>query len=231
MLFAYLDESYTADEDYWLGACLIDAQQAMLLRHGMSAAAATVPAGLGIASDVELHAQHLFGGRKEFEPLKGLPEARVRTYLAGVEAVVAADPEVLLVGVSWSASSFHGAIRIHRMETVQHMLTALDAFLLAADDHCLVIADEEEGTTRDVYRELQAHQGRAAASGAPSRIRDVVFVDSRFSPGVQGADLITYLHRRRARTNHPKAQKALDAMWALLDGRVAVSSHAAPSPP
>jgi Protein of unknown function (DUF3800) len=97
--------------------------------------------------------------------------------------------------------------------------------------HCLLVADEEEGTTHDVYRLMIKHQDVAARVGTQSRLRDAVFVDSRFTPGVQGADLITYLHRRRQKRNHARSQQALDAMWASLAGRTSVTLHPAPSPP
>ncbi|HWT92115.1 MAG TPA: DUF3800 domain-containing protein [Solirubrobacteraceae bacterium] len=161
--------------------------------------------------------------------LKDKPDARLRVYRAGVRAMVDAGVEVLLVGVTWSAAPFKGAVRAHRMEAVRHMLTALEAFVADRGQQCLIIADEEEGTIRDVYLELRRHQETKASAGSSSCLVDAVFVDSRFTPGVQGADLITYLSKRRDRPNSDRAQAALDAMWKLLDGRVTIEVHAAPS--
>jgi hypothetical protein len=231
VLFAYLDESYEIDVEYWLGACLIDESAAPGLRDDMNA----VSAGLaphGLRADVEMHAQHLFGGNETFEALKGSPRLRIAAYRDGVQAMANANAHSLLVGVGWCREPMRSAIRIHRMHAIEHMLITIEGYLLGAGETCLVIADEEEGTTRDVYRALQAHQKAASDSGVPSRIRDVLFVDSRYSPGVQGADLITFLHRRRKRPgNERRTQKALDDMYALIDAAVGVSLHPVPPAP
>lgn len=195
-----------------------------MLRRAFLRASASLPNDAGLPADVELHAQHLFSGDGSMKVLKGKPDARLRAYRAGVRAMVDAGVEVLLVGVTWSTTPSKGAIRAHRMEAVGHMLAALETFVAERGDQCLVIADEEEGTTRDVYRQLLRQQETMASSC----LVDAVFVDSRFTPGVQGADLITYLNKRRGRPNGRRAQAALDAMWRLLDGRVTVAAHAAP---
>lgn len=229
VLFAYLDESYESGAAYWLGACLIDEAAASGLREDMNAVSASL-AVHGLPDDVEMHAQHLFAGAKAFLPLREAPRLRIAAYRDGVQAMVNARTHSLLVGVTWCASPMRSAIRIHRMLAIEHMLTALESHLLATRATCVVIADEEEGTTRNVFRSLQQHQEAAAKAGVPSRIRDVVFVDSRYSPGVQGADLITFLHRRRVRPdNERRTQRALDDMYALLGSAVGVSLHPAPA--
>lgn len=229
MLFAYIDESYRQGDAYWLGACLIEASRAPVLRREFARASAAFPSDAGLGADVELHAQHLFAGERSMATLKRRPDARLRVYRAGVRAMMDAGAEVLLVGVMWSPAASSGAVRRHRMQAVRHMFAALEAFVVEREERCLVIADEEEGTTRSVYEELRRHQDRNASVDEPSRLVDAVFVDSRFTPGVQGADLITYLNQRRARFNDERAQKALDGMWKLLDGRVTIEVHPAPS--
>lgn len=230
MLFAYLDESYEPGDAYWLGVCLVPAGRASTLRAAMAAAAAVVANGAPdlIAQDVELHASQLFGGGGAFAPIKNAPPLRIAGFRAGVRAMRDAEARTILVGVQWSSRPLRSPVRLHRMEAVRLLFPILESALAGWDEGALIIADEEEGTTRDVFRELQAHQDAMRTAGG-SRLHDVVFVDSRFSPGVQGADLITFLHRRRSRAgNDPRSQVALDEIWTLIKDAAAVHLHPAP---
>ncbi|CAB4897515.1 unannotated protein [freshwater metagenome] len=230
MQFAYLDESYEPGDAYWLGVCLVSAARAPDLRTGIAAAAAVVANAepLFIAQDVELHASQLFGGGGAFAPVKNAPPLRIAGFRAGVQAMKDAGARTILVGVQWSPRPPRSPVRFHRMEAVRRLFPILEADLASSSEDALIIADEEEGTTRDVFRELQAHQETMRPQGG-SCVHDVVFVDSRFSPGVQGADLITFLHRRRSRPgNDPRSQVALDGIWALIQDSTAVHVHPAP---
>lgn len=230
MQFAYLDESYERGDAYWLGICLVPAAGAPGLRSGIAAAATVVANGdpVRIPYDVELHASQLFGGAGAFAAIKNAPPLRIAGFRAGVQAMKDVGARTILVGVQWSSRPPRSPVRFHRMEAVRRLFPLLEAHLARAGEDALIIADEEEGTTRDVFRELQVHQETMRSQGG-SRVLDVVFVDSRFSPGVQGADLITFLHRRRSRPgNDPRSQLALDGIWALIKDEASVHLHPAP---
>ncbi|MEV4419396.1 DUF3800 domain-containing protein [Patulibacter sp. NPDC049589] len=230
MRFAYLDESYERGDAYWLGICLVPAVEASALRAAIAAAAALVANGAPslIPQDVELHASQLFGGAGAFAPIKNAPPLRIAGFRAGVRAMQDAGTQTILVGVRWADRPPRSPVRFHRMEAVRRLFPLLEGHLAHTGEDALIIADEEEGTTRDVFRELQAHQETMRSSGG-SRVHDVVFVNSRFSPGVQGTDLITFLHRRRSRAgNDPRSQAALEEIWASIAENTTVHLHPAP---
>lgn len=234
MLLGYLDESYLRGERYWLGVALVPTERAPTLSRRIRAIPASVPAAFEIPSEIELHGQALFHAKRGFRPLADQVQLRIRLFRKCLEALVASEAELIFTGVDWSGRTQPGrsGLDAHRMEAVIQLLPILEQRCEVLGRHCLLIADEEE-TTRPAFEEaVRTHQGTCIDRSGDCRLLDnVLFVDSRDSPGVQAADVATFLHHRidSERDDDPRAIAANEKLWSLLQGCPIVStSHPGP---
>ncbi len=162
-----------------------------------------------------------FMARRAFEPLAELIDLRVRLYRRGLQALVRAATDVLFVGVEWGAPSITGDLDLHRMHAVRKMLPAIEDRVGRMREHCLLIADEEEATRREFADAVREHKRCCLQDAGECKIVDnVLFVDSRDSPGVQCTDLAAYLHHRvdSARDGNKRARAANRKLYRVLEG-------------
>lgn len=223
MLLAYLDESYARGTAYWIGVALVHEERVDELCRATRLIPKSLPSDAGIPGDVELHGYDIFHGEGFFEPLKRKPEALARIYRKGLEALVAAKPEILFVGLDWPANSTEASLELRRIATFRHVLPAIEQRCAQRSERCLLIGDEEETTTYDVIAALREHQGDLHAEESECRILDTaMFVESYDCPGVQVTDLATFLHQRRAggRERDPRAVKLLEKWWEMVEPHV-----------
>lgn len=234
MLLVYLDESYKRRRHYWLAACAVSDEQVADLCSGVREAAARIPAEFGLRPDIELHAQHLYHGDKEFLPLKEFVRVRVQTYRRGLGALCTAAPAIFFVGVEWNDDlpTYH-RLATHRLAALRHLLPELEAHCAGEGERCIVVADEEETSTAEVVAVVREHQRTCEEGGERSRVLDVpFFTPSHYSAGVQACDLAAFLHARRrfARPDEDKrAAKVLEDWWRMVAPHV-VLGHCHPAP-
>jgi hypothetical protein len=235
VLLVYLDESYRRGRHYWLAACAVHDQEVAALCAGIQMAAARIPAGFGIPYDVELHAQHLFHGEKEFVPLKQAVRVRIQTYRRGLESLCSAGPGLLFVGVEWNEElPTHQRLSSHRLSALRHLIPAIESYCDARDERCLVVADEEETTTDEVVAVVREHQRSRAEEGTLSHMLDTpLFTQSHHSYGVQACDLAAFLRTRRALARpdeDARAKRTLAGLWSMVEPHVVEDAcYSAPS--
>lgn len=233
MLLGYIDESYKRGEHYWLAVALVHGDSLPDLAGEIDRVLKILPAEFRAITSSELHGHALFHGSKAFEPLKGLPSLRIRAYRRGIEAVAKAATEIVFVGVDWCDTEIPNSLEIHRMQGVRALLPLLEGRLKRLDEHCLLIADEEETTRKDFVAAVRDHKRCCVEADGRCRIVDnVVFIDSRDSPGVQGTDLAAFLHHRieSNREVDERAQRVNRKLYAILEKSCQVSSKRIPGP-
>lgn len=234
MLLGYLDESYERGQTYWLCVGLIPAENVAHLVQEVEAVAHALEA-FGLERDVELHGRELFHAMKRFSALKGPDgiQPRVAVFRGVFRALARARARILLRGVEWNDGEEERALDRHRMAAIQHLIPTLQETLEALDEHCVLIADEEETTRQDVLRAVRKHKSKVAADGREQRILDnVLFVESRDSRGVQALDLVAFFYRRfgsGADKTKPQVRREMEKWWEILRPAVlAPAKHASP---
>lgn len=217
MLLAYLDESYSKPEVYWLGAALVPERAVDVLGHEYRRIPATIPRDLGVPPDAELHGYDLYGGEGAFASIKHLPSVITKTYRKALRALAEAGPELLFAGVDWCTAAPRASVEAHRLYVFSKLLPAIEARCEALDERCVVLADREETTAEDVLAALHAHRSQCHTDGHECRILEAVFVDSHHCAGVQAADLATYVFQRRAsgRETDARGRVALEGFWSI----------------
>ncbi|HEX3042706.1 MAG TPA: DUF3800 domain-containing protein [Solirubrobacterales bacterium] len=233
MLLGYIDESYVRGERYWLAVALVPAENVPQLTKDVQRVPGILPAEFSAAVTAELHGHALFHGTKGFKPLEKLIDLRIRLYRRGLRALATAATDVIFIGVKWNDPALPNDLNLHRMQAVRGMLPVIEDRVERLQEHCLLIADEEETTRRDFAGAVRDHKVDCVEGCGECRIIDnVLFVDSRDSPGVQCADLAAYLHHRvdSDRDNNSRARAANRKLYRVLEG-CAVNSLVIEGPP
>jgi hypothetical protein len=160
---------------------------------------------------------------------------RIQTYRRGLEALCAAGPGLLFVGVEWNDElPTHQRLSSHRLSALRHLIPTVESYCDARDERCLVVADEEETTTDEAVAVVREHQRSCADEGALSRILDTpLFTQSHHSYGVPACDLAAFLRTRRALARpdeDARAKRTLTGLWSMGEPHVVEDAcHSAPS--
>lgn len=221
MLLGYIDESYVRGERYWLAVALVPAENVPQLTKDVQRVPGILPAEFSAAVTAELHGHALFHGTKGFKSLEKLIDLRIRLYRRGLRALATAATDVIFLGVEWNDPALPNDLNLHRMQAVRGILPVIEERVEQLQEHCLLIADEEETTRRDFAAAVRDHKVCCVEDCGECRIVDnVLFVDSRDSPGVQCADLAAYLHHRVSsdRDGNPRARAANRKLYRVLEG-------------
>ena len=221
MLLAYLDESYRKGSEYWLGAALVAEDRVHALSRDVRDCSRRLPIEFGLPHDVELHGYDIFHGERQFARIKeaGQPGVLLGLLRAGLRALAAARPELILAGVRWSEDP-KVSLEAHRMAAFERLLIIMEDRARQRDQRCLLIADREETTEHAAREAVRIHQDRSHTDHNDCRIiENVLFVASHDSPGVQATDLATFcFHRHRAALDtDPRAIKALNRCMRIIE--------------
>jgi len=232
VLLGYIDESYTRGGRYWLAVALVPADNVPSLTVDIRQVPEILPREHAPTVAAELHGHALFHGTKGFSALENLADLRIRLYRRGLQALTKAATDVLFVGVEWSDPSSPNDLNLHRMKAIRGMLPVVEDCVKRQREHCLLIADEEETTRREFAAAVREHKRCCVEDCGECRIIDnVLFVDSRDSPGVQAADLAAYLHHRldSERDRNARARAANRKLYRVVE-QCEVQAHVLDAP-
>ena len=228
VLAAFVDESYTDPEDVFALACLlVDGPSLARLCAGLDAVIEAA-AGYGVSATAELHAYEMFHGKGEWAALSGKARAQVALYKRATEAIRSSGAELLVRSTRPSKLRSKSPHEI----TLRYLIEELDRVAEGRGDHVLVICDAvSEGPQ---HRADLRHNKQSGTGGYKSRrlgrILDTMhFADSRDSRGLQAADLVAFLHRRRLRNAQhsvdDRERRAIEEVWASLGASVISSKE------
>lgn len=221
MLLAYIDESY-GDEVYWFGAILVPEEaDAQLQREILGIPARYAPHG--VSGDAELHGYPLWNGIEEWESLE--PRLRVDAMRRTVRTIPRAGAQVVFVGVDRYALALVKLDQA-RAHAVSELLDCLEHHCAAQlAERCLLVFDEETSTSQALIEAVHVHHRSVLLSGVDPRIVErPLMAPSHHTPGIQVADVATYLWRRQhafPSETDPRAQAARDRLLAVFRGSIA----------
>jgi hypothetical protein len=220
MLFAFLDESYT-DQRYYIGAVVVPVDNLNDLSNAVKSTQEYAE-GFGIAPKTELHAHRIMNGTGEWKALHGQHRAALAIYRRALANITVLPITILARGVdvgrlnarySYPQPPYH--------VTLQHLLERIDEHARRRKEQVTVIADEIRGQADHVARTMtyQITGTRGYRSSTLDAIQmPIVYGPSHESPGVQAADLVTYLYRRKDahQETNPKAAQAVEDLWRII---------------
>lgn len=219
LVLAYVDESYTSDR-FYLGAVVVDGAAAERIEEGLDAIVRDYAGRFGLSPSTELHGNPLFQGKDMWNDVP--TRARINVYERAMEVVGASGARVVLRGmnVRRQRERYTDPHPPHEV-VLGHLLERVNDCARRAGAHALVVADEvhTQERHRTNFRDFRTGGTPGYRSTTlPQLIDTIHFAPSHHSRLLQAADLVTFLHRRRA--THPerdaRAQAANDAIWSHI---------------
>lgn len=221
MLYAFIDESYTA-ERYYVGAIIVREENLAHIRDALSDARGYA-AGFGVATqNVEFHAHSIMSGRDGWEAVRGKARAAIAIYTDVITRIAGLPVRLIVEGVDIKRlNARYRYPQPPHAVALRHLLEQIDLFAESKGDVVTVIADEVQNHTQHVADAMR-YQVDGTGGFRPRTLRQIqmpiYFGSSEDSPGVQCADLTVYLFRRLdAHTErHERTARQVQAMWDAL---------------
>ncbi|SFN65873.1 DUF3800 domain-containing protein [Mycetocola miduiensis] len=218
MLYAFLDESYTADR-YYVGAIVVRTENLSDV-SGALKASREYARGFGIDSpSVEFHAHEIMSGVGCWAPVRGKTRAALAIYGDALDRLAELPIKMIIRGVDVTRlnARYRYPYAPHRI-ALQHALEAVNEYAASVGDVVTVIADEVQGQAMHI---LQTAQYQVSGTGGYRSSKlvqiemPIVFGKSSESPGVQSADLAVYLYRRLDAhvEKHERTRRAVERLW------------------
>ena len=221
MLYAFIDESYTKDR-YYLCAFVVPETQINALDDAVKRVKAYAE-GFGVTQNSELHAHEMMSGLGDWKAIRGKPRASLSIYKRALKEFVAIPgARMFIEGVDIPRlnARYRYPDPPHRV-TLRYLLEAVDRHAVKAGEQVMIIADELPDQI-DHGKRAAAYQIAGTGGYQPSKLTalhmPIWFGSSAQSPGLQVADLIVYLFRRKdahAETD-PRAERAVAELWETL---------------
>lgn len=230
---AYLDESYNA-EKFFVAAAAATKQQWTTVETHVDVLRAQVLRDHGLPADVEFHAVEMFGGRREWSPMRGKHTEVSGIAKALLEIAQDAGVRYFIRGVDITALNRRYAFPRHPHSVcLEHVLQHLEkcaAFHQLPAGSVQLVADDVD-LRDELQTQFEGYQTRGAGSWFRSNNLEhlqapIEFRDSREYAGLQVVDFVAYLYRRRAVVieRHPKAQKSMERLMEIVDAGTVAGS-------
>jgi GNAT superfamily N-acetyltransferase len=229
MWLAYVDESFNSTYHY-VTALLVRDDRVNAAQRALRDIAENAADEYGLKSTVELHGYDLFHGDAGFEPMHGMPRARIALYRDVLKALVDADAWVIVRGVHKPRLEERYVRPDHPHRVVMtHLIEQVDTFCKGergGGDNALLVADEHHETQSALLRDLVIYQDSGTWGYRAKKITHVVdtihFVNSKTNALVQGADMVSFMSFRWMTTTErdERAAKAVAELKALVVDRI-----------
>jgi Protein of unknown function (DUF3800) len=217
---AYIDESFDP-KDYWICALLVHVEEVRRTQERLDEVVGAW-AHLGFGDDAELHGADLWHGTGPFHGIA--PGVRRALYDDALEAIVAAQPRIVIRGVGRHGLTLHP----HRLAW-RYAIESVDEVMERENGTALVVADQHAETEGALRGDIAAYAQGTTGGWKPRTItrvlRNLRFLDSRANRLLQACDLVAFLHQRRHQIEHESNQRAhtaREAQWTKVQPNVVV---------
>lgn len=197
---AFLDESYSQDA-YFISAFVIPAEHLGRLDETVRELLGSLSLVLGTPPP-ELHAHELMSGVRAWAPIAGKTRLKISILLRTLK-VVQSIPGAVVFAEGTDVQRLKARYRYPEnphTTTFRHLLEQLDNWATNIGARVGLVADDIV-TKNEHQMELRTYKEFGTGGYFPRVIRSVdgpiQFLDSRESPGLQVADTLAYLFRRR----------------------------------
>jgi hypothetical protein len=211
-LHTFVDESY-GEHDYYVGGIVVSTAQQAVLVSELQSFKRLLAEKFSVSGDIELHGHEIMHGQGSWLCLYGRVHESVWVCRRVLQIVVNSGARIHMQGVDVRRLNAR-----YRYPDSPYRIT-LRHLLERVHDEC-VASGLRSSVTADILDESDAASAaiagfvrRSTPGYRPTRlchIEPMSYVDSSRSLGVQAADIVAYILRRRleVRNAHPKALKA-----------------------
>jgi hypothetical protein len=220
VLHAYIDESYSDNGFYYVGALLVDQEASSHIRNGLDSLALQVGDDHGLPMDAEFHGYNMFHYQEAWACLKGKHRVAVGVYNAALKVINDAGGELFFHGLD----TVRQVQRYGRYAYPPHVV-ALQFALERIHEHARR-RGEQVRVTADRVPDQMAHEARIAryqqvgTMGYRRSFLDSIempfqWEDSRLHRNLQAVDMATFLFRRwdsHQETNKFQ-QESMQKLW------------------
>ena len=213
-IFAFSDESYS-DKVYLQGAYVIDADSLLLIEKAFQRSY-SYAATFGIGRDVEFHGHSIMSSRKGWEILRNSFRAKIAIYQNILQCISDIPGQLIFqeLEILTNKKSLANAPDAHLI-TFTALLFRLNSLGNSQGCSITIFADH---LTREKEL-LKLFKFYKNECGLLPYISDIEHVDSKLHPGVQIADLCTYIYRRFRENNErdPGTRRAVENLWKIIE--------------
>lgn len=223
MLHSFVDESERGDTHYFLGALVVNDEQAEKIREYLSLLVDKHAETFPHLAGVELHGSTMM--RANEEPWRSVPlRVRFRIMEEVMEAVAYVGARVYIEGVDIVRQMARGypTITPARELAFSHLFERINECCDWHEPKVRVVADEHH--TAEVSRSnFNSYQSVGTYGYRSSRLRNISeqidFIESHTDRVLQAADLITYLYNRMMTVQETdmRAHRQKVNMWSIID--------------
>jgi hypothetical protein len=190
MLYAFTDESYSPRQ-YFQAAYIVDGEQLLQIEQVMEDLF-SYTRGIGIQGNVEFHGHAIMSAKDAWKPLLGKFDLKIKIFRYFVEQVKKIDGSLLIQGLDITESrKNYDFLNSPHLVTSKNLLREIDTFSEMHSRDVHVFSDKVSKEDRRRIRFDTLNQ-----SIIFPRIKTINFVESSDYPGIQIADMCTYLYRR-----------------------------------
>jgi hypothetical protein len=197
---AFFDESYTQDI-YFISALVVPVETLEQVGLGVKDLLESLRTVLDPLPS-ELHASELMSGRGAWWPIRRNTRQKIRI-LRETLRVIADTPTAIIFTEGTDVKRLNHRYRYPEnphTTTFRHLLEEIDRWASTRAAEISLVADDI-GTEKIHQVEFRAYQESGTGGYLPRLITNlsgpIEFLDSRNSPGLQLADAVVYLFRRR----------------------------------
>lgn len=197
MLFAFIDESYTADR-YWVAALVVHVDHIGEISSAIDTAAEYATT-FGVPLGTEFHGNSMMNGKDGWEAVRRKTRAAGQIYRTAARGIAKTKSHLFVEGVDITRLNIRYRYpEAPHLIVLRHVLEQVDAFAARKGETVVVICDEVQGSD-----DHQRKFGEYALIGTPGyrssklqTVEQMMFAPSEQSPGLQSVDLAVYLMRR-----------------------------------
>ena len=230
MHIAFADESYS-DNFYFMGGVIVTTTQLRSIEIGLNRLLESlrIERSVDTSTDLEIHGSDLFSGYKDWIFLRSEPRLRNWVAFKILEIAIQNGAKFVIQGIDSSRlrERYSEPLPPHVL-THKFLLERIDEALEKLGSYALVINDNRTNQTehnyyRDNFHSLIKNGTEGMFPRKIDRLVDTLyFVDSRHSRGIQLADLVTFIYRRRfvgASLGKP-IEVGIENCWELISNNV-----------
>jgi Protein of unknown function (DUF3800) len=230
MHIAFADESYS-ENFYFMGGVIVTTTQLKAIEISLSKLIENIRAerSLDTSINIEIHGSDLFSGFKDWYFLRNEPRLRNWVAFKVLEIAIENGAKFVIQGIDSSRlrERYSEPLPPHVL-THKYLLERIDEALEILESYALVINDNRTNQTEHNYYRNNFHSliKKGSDGNFPRKINHLVdtlyFVDSKHSRGIQLADLVTYVYRRRfvgATLIKPK-EDGIENCWNLISKNI-----------
>lgn len=201
ILDAYIDESYVANGNYYIGVLLVDKAASTFIKSGLDSLAAYVSARHSVPEDCEFHGHSLFQMQDDWLAYRGRPNTAVSVYSSALKVIASSGGSLFFHGIDteMQRKTYSNPFNPH-IVALQYVLERVHDFAVTNDARVNVIADHVPDHHHHEQR-IKLFQQIGTMGYRKSRLERInipfMWSDSKHHRNLQAVDLAVFIHRRR----------------------------------